>query len=247
MGFITKMYPILSDDILMTHPNHIKEFQEFIITMPTQENIQRYVRELHDIHCINSKCKLLPPCFWSCRDGRKIAKMSTDYCTDDDCMIISSLFKYCSALNKINFSELLVELSFSISRAYASLSKDKAILFMGSDKSTEAPGFHLYNNLWSAELPILMSKLRNGELQDIVLKIINNDTVVRELSMKNDVIDLPLWRRNWHPLDGDNKNIFVDNCKVDSDYDKWRLEPPRSYVRYSTLKNVASKWISLIK
>ncbi len=80
---------------------------------------------------------MLPPCFWSCRDGRKLTKLNKQYCTDDDCDVIAILFRYCSLLNKISFSDLLVELSFSISRAYASLARDNTIIFMGSDKNTE--------------------------------------------------------------------------------------------------------------
>ncbi len=92
-----------------------------------------------------------------------------------------------------------------------------------------------------------MSKLIRGEIIDINLKIIENDVIVRELSMKTNIIDLPLYRRNWHPFCNDNRLSYVDNCKIDSEYDKWRLEPPRSSIKYCTLKTVALKWISLIR
>lgn len=47
-----------------------------------------------------------------------------------------------------------------------------------------------------------MTKLKNNELSNIILK-----------AAKNDVIDLPLWKRNWHQMDS-------DNYKKDSDYDR---------------------------
>ncbi len=51
-----EMYPVLSDDILITYPDYITLFQDFLQSSPSQDNIQKYVRELHDIYCIESKC-----------------------------------------------------------------------------------------------------------------------------------------------------------------------------------------------
>lgn len=104
---------------------------------------------------------------------------------------------------------------------------------MGSDKSSEPSeptGFHIGNNLWVAELPVLQTLLHDGDIDDIILNVLDYQGInfIRTLSLKHDVIDLPVWRRNWHTFDDPStKKSFVDGIVKQEDWDKWRSEPPR--------------------
>lgn len=92
-------------------------------------------------------------------------------------------------------------------------------------------------------MPTLNKFLRDGYIGDIILNIIENGKLTRRLSMKHDRIDLPLWRRNWHPLDGSHtKNSFVQNNVNHNDWDKWRLEPIRPYITYCKFKDIIKLW-----
>lgn len=193
------------------------------------------------------------PCFWSCKEGRNQAKKFIECCTDDQCPIIKELFDYCKSTNR--HDEFMTELSYAISRIYTNhirnIQKDNKIIhvFMGSDKKSEATGFHVGNNFWMAELPILQKLLFDNIITDIILHIYDYDgNHIKDYSIKNDEIDLPLWKRNWHPLDDvSTKRSYVDGITLQEDWDKWRNYPPRPYITYSKLKNIIYKWKTFIK
>lgn len=146
-------------------------------------------------------------CFWSCREGKEKALAQKEYSIDNDYPIIKLLFEYCTVIreNMSQHHDLMTSFSCAISRLFVSSIKDIALpdniprnvhVFMGSDKSTENVGFHVGNNFWEAELPILKDYSNKGYIEDIILHIFENGSNIRNLSMNNDVINLPLWRRN---------------------------------------------------
>ena len=251
---ISKIQYILSG----MNENDIKQ----IGLMGECDDLSDNINKLHiDICCKNfgtSKCASgLIPCAWSCRPGRDMAATYPTCYTDSDCPIIKLMFNYCSKLNKkicgdnLWIQKLLTELSYGISRIYVSFVKyapkvnDKRLLsvFMGTDKPSEGVGFHIDNNFWCAEFPVMRKLLREGFIDDIVLKIIEHNKIVRELSVKYDMIDLPLWRRSWHPFDGINKkNSFVWSPMKEIDWDKWRSAPPRPHTTYDKILSIAKKW-----
>jgi hypothetical protein len=190
------------------------------------------------------------PCFWSCREGRNKAKEYKECCTDDECPIIKSLFDYCKSTGR--HDEYMTELSYAISRLYAlnikNIKKDNKIIhvFMGSDKKSEITGFHVGNNFWKAELPILQNLLCENIINDIILHVYDYEgNHIRDYSIKNDDIDLPLWRRNWHILDDiSTKNSYVDGITTQEGWDKWRTYPSRPYITYSKMKDIIMRWKS---
>lgn len=220
----------------------------------------QFIKELHLNYCYSSASKCasdLMPCFWSCRPGRDMARLDSHVYTDADCPIINLMFKYCHILNKnsekdnLSMQKLLTNLSYGISRIYASFvqlapkTNNQRIVsvYMGSDKSTERVGFHVNNNFWCAEFPLIRSLMRDGCVDDIVLKIVDCNIFSREISLKSDPIDLPLWRRNWHPLDGaDTRISFVRPGMDESDWEKWRQAPPRPFITYDKLQKIINCW-----
>lgn len=76
-------------------------------------------------------------------------------------------------------------------------------------------------------------------IQDILLKIVENDRMVRVLSMKDDEINIPIWRREWHP--GDGEDVKSSYVTMDTNWDEWRLAPPRKYILYSRLLLIVKK------
>lgn len=176
---------------------------------------------------------------------KNMQKKIDAYYTDEDCGVIYQLFKYCSTIKEKN--SIMINLSFCISMSFAKKAEDTVHIYMSSDKNTEQVGFHLWNNLWSAELPIIYNNYKKGLVKDIILEILDQNKPTKILSYVKDCIDLPLWRRNYHPLDGDKKKCFVDNCITEHQYDQWRLEPPRSFLTYEKLKRLALFWKFLAK
>lgn len=169
------------------------------------------------------------PCFWCCKDGRKKALLQEELITDDKIPIIRLLFEYCKFIREktTRNNSRMVLFSYSISRLYALYARKSSInpvyVFLSSDKSIEATGFHIGNNFWEAELPVLQNLLNKGFISDIIFNIYDIDDSERILSIKHDTIDLPLWRRKWHPMDGENTKIsFVDSSFTQKEWDEWR-------------------------
>lgn len=205
----------------------------------------------HEIKCVSDKM----PCFWSTREGREQAFLNQDTFTDYDCPVINLIFGICSKLNKIALKidfdfQILTELSFGISRIYASFAKlvcmkkpQSVIVFLGTDKPTEEIGLHIGNNFWCAELPTLQDLLNLELIQNIIFKIVKNQKIVGQISKKYDKLELPLYRRSWHPLDDDVTKIsYVWPKMLQSDWDKWRCAPPRPYITYHNLLEIIKKW-----
>lgn len=181
--------------------------------------------------------------FWSTRPARIKAYELHDekeYMLDKNHELINSLFeKWCeiSGEKESTFTtEQMVLISYAISRLYAMQATKNAIIFLGSDKSTEKIGFHVGNNLWQAELFVLRNICKN--ISFIVVD--NNITCNITTSQLN---DLPIWRREYHTMD-DPTNIksFVKRSYKQSDYDEWRKEPPRKGISYGDLHKYCLKW-----
>lgn len=203
--------------------------------LSTTTDVTAFVHSWHERICpAIAKCRLgLSPCFWSCRPGKEMARNDADSFTDEDCLVLKRLFTYCSE-NKLNYG-------FALSQAYASFACGGVIsVYMGTDKASEPVGFHVGNNFWCAELPYLRQLLRAGKISDIVFKIVEEGSVKREISVTRDVVDLPLWRRDWHPQDGaETKASFVWD---DTDWESWRKVPPRPFLRYHRLLHYVLLW-----
>lgn len=152
---------------------------------------------------------------------------------DSDCSVLRELFVACTREK--------VDRGFELSRAYASFAKRGLItVYLGSDKDSEPIGFHIGNNFWSAELPYLRQLLRQGVIDDVIFKLVSEEKVVRELSLQHDDLHLPLWRRQWHPHDGEErKDSFVWE---DTDWENWRRAPPRPFITYSRLLEIVRHW-----
>lgn len=195
-----------------------------------------FVSRWRDKLCpLESKCKTSNPCFWSCKPGRLAASKDSTVFSDSDCQVLSTLFQLCTDRN--------LDYGFELSSAYASLFVTKGIIkvYMGSDKATEPVGFHVGNNFWTAELPVLHTLLRNRTIDDVLFHIVDDaGNITRTLSLKHDNIDLPLWRRSWCISDGeDRKSSFVSK---NTDWDVWRKTPPRPYITYDTMLKYVRRW-----
>lgn len=202
-------------------------------------NVIVFVHDWHERLCPpTAKCRLgLQPCFWSCQPGKEMAQRDVYSFTDEDCLVLKRLFAYCSKIK--------LDYGFALSKAYASFAAQGVIsVYMGTDKLSEPVGFHIGNNFWSAEFPYLRRLLREGKIADIILKIVEEGKIKREISVSKDTIDLPLWRRNWHPHDGEErKKSFVWK---NNDWQSWRKAPPRPFIRYDRLLYYVRLWKSLI-
>lgn len=191
----------------------------------------------------------ITPCFWCCKEGRTKALLETQFVTDSGYPIIKLLFEYCTLIKEQvgKREKYMTLLSFGISRLFASYAKrdvpQDIHVFMSSDKSIENTGFHIGNNFWMAELPVLHDFLRNNYITDIILHICEKGQWSHDLSIKHDIINLPLWRRKWHPLDGKSTiKSYVDDNFTQNEWDQWRKEPPRKFTTYSKMLNIAYKW-----
>lgn len=215
-----------------------QEILSTFLTLDTSEIVD-FVRKYHFIYCasIQSLCTQRLPCFWSCKNGGEYAKKNVNYFTDSDCPIISLLFN----------TKPLKEISYEISKAYASLASKEVMVYIGSDKSNEEIGFHLGNNFWNAEFPVLRNLMYQGIVSDIIINLIQNNIIIKKLSVKQNKITLPLWRRSWHPSDGIQRRLsFVWPAMTDKDWDVWRKASPRPFIRYNIIIKIVKIWKSKI-
>jgi hypothetical protein len=229
---------------------HLPEMTLEDINSIASPNPTKLVEEFsHQIYSIKDGMINKLPCFWSCREGKLEATAHQEFATDNDYPIIRELFAYCSAAKmRVDYNEtIMTALSYGISRIYALNVKNfpgtKVHVFLGSDKSSELTGFHVGNNFWKAELPVLQDLLHREMIEDIILHVCDNGIWARTISIKNDTINLPLWRRNWHPLDGEHtKNSYVNSNFTQEDWNTWRSAPPRTYITFSRLRYFAQIW-----
>ena len=123
---------------------------------------------------------------------------------------------------------------YAASSVYASGARGDAHVYVGSDKASEACGFHVGNNLWEAELPVLRRLQDRGLVHRIVLH------TAHPISPRR----MPLWRRQWHPaLDAAERRLrFVGHCRVQREWDEWRERPPRPCLAYGRLLHYARHW-----
>lgn len=213
---------------------NIKEMEETILAIFRENPTSETVVDLHNKYCVG-KCKTNSyPCFWSCRPGRTAAYNDPLSYTDADCYVVNLLFQHHKNC-----------LAFEISRAYASFARGTVLVYMGSDKMTEPVGFHVGNNFWIAELPTLQRMLREGKIENILLRIVGEG---RTISMKSGVIDLPLWQRQWRPHNGEEtKRSYVSQVMSEDDWEQWRRAPPRKYITYSRMLEIVRRWKTLTR
>lgn len=175
--------------------------------------------------------------FWSTKSARTEAyKLIGDkYKLDANHGFITKMFSKWTNIAEHNNSDQMVLISFMISRIYALQATKNAIIFLGTDKNTEKPGFHVGNNLWNAELPVLRYICPN-------IKFIIVDKEYNFNVLKCPML-LPIWRRDFHMLDNPATiKSFVKRSYKQEDYDNWRKESPRNVILYGTLYSYCLKW-----
>jgi hypothetical protein len=185
-------------------------------------------------------------CFWSGIVARSYVLSRPELRTDYSYYIFNFLFELCELIrieNNNEHSHQMTVVSFAISACYATLSSGTVHVYLSSDKQSERVGLTVGNNFWEAELYVLRHMLKLGSITDIIFHLYNNED-------NNWVIDnidnIPLWRRNWHPLDGmEKQSSFVSMSRkniVKEDYDQWRLTQPRPHITTIQLKNIINTW-----
>jgi hypothetical protein len=186
--------------------------------------------------------------FWSTRLARTEAyKLLNNNNTilDKNHKLISRLFEEWSKIsktldNKSISEKTMILISYAISRLYALQATKNAIVFLGSDKKTEDIGFHVGNNLWHAELPVLQNNCPN--IRFIMVDEIGDKTITHEIT-KDKLKYLPIWRREIHSMDDYScSKSFVKISYTQNDYDEWRKEPPRRGILYGRLFKYYLKW-----
>lgn len=186
-----------------------------------------------------------PQCFWAGLEGRKRAHQEKDHLTDDQVPVIRMLFRMLSLIRKNmkKHDPQMTELSFMVSRVFAYYSGGTAKIFISQDKSTEEPGYTTGTNLWEAELPMLWELLHLRILDDIHIHLFRNGSWDGPFSIRDERLDFPIWRRNFHKLDApDTKLSFVEQHYAQDDYDRWRTQPPRRGIMLSSLKRMIARW-----
>jgi len=235
-----------------------------IVTIATENATSLAVKFEERFRESYNKSNTKLPCFWSGKKGREMAKKSEQYINDDDLFSTRVLFEYCSKIRTIigKHDDFMTELSFAISRCFVNLialinvpstsssssstkSGKDINIFIGTDKATESTGFHVGNNFWNAELPTLQTLLSMGYVDNLILHVLDYDGNYQHiLNLRTDNINLPLWKRNWHPLDPvATKKSFVDDILHQEDWEKWRVEPPRNFITYSRMKKIFRFWL----
>ncbi|BBI30307.1 hypothetical protein QKT49_gp456 [Acanthamoeba castellanii medusavirus] len=222
-------------------------------------------REFLDLVQENTDESLLEKerCFWSGMEARERARQKEDAITDDRCSLLSLLFSVCSKRRRENggmHTKQETLFSFCISSAYAYFAHGTAHVFLSSDKPSERTGLTTGTNFLEAELPVL---LRKGVRVAVYLMDDGNWKGPIDYGDKN--LDLPMWRRDWHPLDGrDSLASYVNVCpsvqsidpalflesrkeKTQREWDEWRMQPPRTPCQTSLVSFVVKRWKSIIE
>ena len=186
-------------------------------------------------------------CFWAGMNARERAMAEPEYKTDVSYNILNVLFNLCSKLKTVNLLCDLTYISFAISKIYASQTTGIAKIFISSDKPSEKTGYTVGTNLWEAEFPVIWNLYHSGTITDIQLYIddgiLYNSKWRNPISIVNDNVNLPIYRRSWHYLDDETtRSSFVLPNMVRADYDKWRTTRPRNFITTTKLKSIILKW-----
>ncbi|AHC55133.1 hypothetical protein D1R32_gp416 [Tunisvirus fontaine2] len=171
--------------------------------------------------------------FWSGMEAKKQSVKGT--VSDADYPYISYLFGLCKENGQ--YSKQMVLVSFMISSCFAYFSRGVAHVFLSSDKPTEEAGLTTGTNFMEAELPVLQRLKRRGKISGIfVSRFTSGWTEPQEL---NESFDIPVWRRNWHPMDGEQtKKSFVWQNMTQDDWEEWRKTEPRKSCSLGSLRKV---------
>jgi hypothetical protein len=186
-----------------------------------------------------------PHCFWGGREAKKRAHQETTHKSDKEIPLIRELFiKIRDTRKKMGcYDPLLTEVAFWVSRLYALHTIGIPKIFIAQDKETEEPGYTVGTNLWEAELPTLWELVHKGEIEDIHLYLYQNKVWKGPISLKNGNIDIPVWRRTWHPLDDPSTKLsFVERHFEQKDFDFWRTQPPRKGINLRKLVKFIRIW-----
>ncbi|BAU79945.1 hypothetical protein A9K97_gp406 [Tokyovirus A1] len=165
-----------------------------------------------------------PHKFWSGMEARK--QKVEGVMSDADYPFISSLFRECEKFREKRrgeHDEQMTLVSFMISSIFARFCKEKAYVFLSSDKPTEEAGLTISTNFYEAELPVL---LRLGLPIFVSRSVERIWTPFQEI--REDSFDCPVWKRYWDPSDGpETEKSFVKQKMSPNEWDEWRLAPPR--------------------
>ena len=181
-------------------------------------------------------------CFWSGKNAKIKCRENKAYLSDKDVPFIKELFELCNILRDQG-KPYLKMFAFAVSRVFALYSKGPtAVIYLSSDKSTEPAGLTTGTNLYEAELPVLVSLLHGKVLEHIHLYVEGVP-----YGPIHHIQQLPIYRRYVHPLDPISTHIsFVSDSYQQSDYDQWRLEPPRKYITAGRIRKILLRWQKLI-
>lgn len=167
---------------------------------------------------------LFPHKFWSGMEARK--QKVEGAMSDSDYPFISSLFRECESIREKRggeHDEQMTLVSFMISSIFARFCKDKAYVFLSSDKPTEEAGLTISTNFYEAELPVLLRLGLPVFVSRFVKGIWSPFQEIRE-----DCFDCPVWKRYWEPSDGmETKESFVRQKMSQKEWEEWRSAPPR--------------------
>jgi len=208
------------------------------------------------VHGLARKWMSTPPnvehAFWTGMVARQhcvVQRNQMSLWRDADCPFTSLLFDLCVAVRESQGGRhcaALTLISYAISRLYASMARGTVHVFISSDKPTEPPGLTPGNNFCEAELPVLQDLVHQGLVDDILVY-----TYTAQSGWANGTpfadIDLPIWRRTWHPLLDplETKSSFVLQYTTQAEWDAWRLEPPRTFTTLCALRRIVTHWKAL--
>ena len=185
-------------------------------------------------------------CFWAGRQGKLKARESKEYKSDADVPFVSALFALCTALKDQGNPQSVVKLfAFAVSRLFASYSKGPtAVVFLASDKPSEPAGLTVGTNFYEAELPVLATLLRVGQLKQIHIYTQQSaDGWQGPLVFPRDLVELRIYRRYVHPMDPCRMRVpFVSDEYTQADYERWRLEPARRGTTVAFMRRIVLKW-----
>ncbi len=183
--------------------------------------------------------------FWCGQQGRTRANEESERLNakmDSGYPFISLLFKICY-LGRDQYSRhttQMTDVSFAISKIFASRSTHTAYIFIASDKPTEYPGYTVGTNLWNAELPVLRSRVASGDLDAIIVSYCVDGIWSEGVDVDN--VDLPIYRRHHHLMDCPTTELsFVKPTYTLPDYIKWLDYPPRKSIKTTLMKKIIRK------
>lgn len=179
-------------------------------------------------------------CFWSCLSVREQASQVPGFATDAQFKSLARLFRLC--MTEVQPGPTRSRLAFAVSRVYAQFARGIVHVFLGSDKPSEPAGLTIGNNFWEAELPVLQLRKAQGIVTEILVHVQGSTTTWEDL-------DVPLWRRDFHPSLDDpvTRPSFIEAGWSQEQWDQWRQEEPRRKpLTLRKLRGLVSKFRSKI-